>query len=107
VGALAGLKKSAADSAPPAATLSRITEPPSSDGGEPPGPGAGETPLPVETKMRPEPSDMRPPPPSQMPAWVSVRPASSVHSVTAWLEVLTPATYPMYGEKSQYEPNDM
>jgi hypothetical protein len=74
---------------------SRTTDSASWPGGLPPGPGAGETPLPEVRKIRPGPSDTSPPLLCQMPAWLLVTPASSVHSVElALLARSTAATYP-------------
>ena len=50
-------------------------------GGEDPGPGAGETPLPVATMMRPAPSDTKPPPLCQTPAPSLDDPPSVDHMV--------------------------
>ncbi len=57
-----------------------------------PGPGAGETPLPVATMIRPGPSETRPPPDCQMPPSALDLPASVDQSVDiAGVVVLTPA----------------
>ena len=75
-------------------TASRITDSASCPGGEVPLPGAGEMPLPEVTKIRPDPSDITPPPPSQMPASLSLTPDSSVHRVIALVVTFTPDTNP-------------
>ena len=93
-GALRGLKKSLAVMAPPEPAASRTTASPSWPGGLVPGPGGGDTPLPVEMKIRPGPSDISPPPDCQMPPSWPVTPASSVHSRTALVAKLTLARYP-------------
>jgi len=62
-------------------------------------------PLPEVTKIRPEPSDITPPPPCQMPAWSSATPDSSVHRVCALVAIFTPETNPVYGWWSQWDPN--
>ena len=89
---LVGLKKSFAVSDPSALTCSRITDSASVPGGLVPGPGAGETPLPVATMIRPGPSETRPPPDCQMPPSALDLPASVDHSVDiAGVVVFTPA----------------
>ena len=70
-----------------------------------PGPGGGETPFPVETMIRPGPSDISPLPPCQMPASLSVTPVSSPHSVVALVLTFTPSTNPVHGLWSQCDPN--
>ncbi len=98
VGALAGLKKSAVDRLWSALTCRRTTD---SDrvpcgvtpGWVRPGPGAGLMPLPVARKIRPEPSDISPPPDCQMPPPWLLEPTSVAHiEVSAALVVLTPTT---------------
>ena len=90
-----GLKKSFAVSEPSPLTCRRITDSARVPGGLVPGPGAGETPLPVATMIRPGPSETRPPPDCQMPAMPLLRPASVDHSVVICADVVrTPAMYP-------------
>ncbi len=92
LGALAGLKKSCALSAPVVAFgCSRTTDSASWPGGLSPGPLAGEMPLPEVKKIRFGPSDMSPPSLCQMPAWSSLTPASSVHRVD-WVGVASTFT---------------
>ena len=73
---------------------SRTTDSASWPGGLSPGPLAGEMPLPEVKKIRPDPSDIRPPSLCQMPAWSSLTPASSVHRVAliGRCSTSTPAT---------------
>ena len=95
MGAFAGLKKSFAVSAPVVGFgASRTVDSASWPGGLLPGPLAGEMPLPEVKKIRPAPSDTSPPWLCQMPAWSSLTPASSVHSVvlTGVCSTFTPAT---------------
>ena len=95
-GALVGLKKSLADRVPLVLTASRTTDSASWPGGDVPLPLGGEMPLPEVRKIRPDPSDMSPPPLCQMPAWSGATPFSSVHRVNLCVDVdtFTPATYP-------------
>src|SRR5215813_5440794 len=92
--ALAGLKKSCAASVPSARTPSRTTDWDKFVGGALPGPSAAVTPLPVDRKMRPAPSETSPPPACQMPDMKLFGPLWSDHIVTCWLVTLTPATQP-------------
>src|SRR5215470_18147761 len=90
LGALLGLKKSWAFSDPSDCGCSRITDSASWPGGLPPGPFGGEMPLPEATQIRPDPSDMTPPPLCQMPPFSLVTPDSSTQRVVALVEVFTP-----------------
>ncbi len=92
VAALLGAKKSCADMVPSLFTPRRTTASASWPGGWDPGPGAGEMPLPVESRIRPGPSEARPPPPCQMPAMPLAAESSVAHRVVARVVVLTPST---------------
>src|SRR4051794_39091849 len=76
---LAGLKKDAALRLPLLLTWRRTTDSARVAGGESPALGAGETPLPVATMMRPGPSETSPPPDCQIPASAKEEPASVDH----------------------------
>src|SRR6266516_2138939 len=92
-GAFDGLKKSFADSVPSEPTDSRMTDSASWAGGLLPGPFGGEMPLPEATMIRPDPSDMTPPPLCQMPPFLLAPPTSSAQSVVVpGLPTLKPAT---------------
>ena len=92
LGALLGLKKSCGFSDPSGCGCSRMTDSASWPGGLLPGPFGGEMPLPEATKIRPDPSDMIPPPLCQMPPFSSLTPFSSAQRVVALVEMFTPAT---------------
>ena len=92
-GALEGLKKSCGVSAPVVGFGdSLITDSASGPGGLLPGPFGGEMPLPEVTKIRPDPSDMTPPPLCQMPPFSLLTPVSSAQRAVAFVEVFTLAT---------------
>lgn len=92
-GALDGLKKSCGVSAPVVVFGdSLITDSASWPGGLLPGPFGGEMPLPEVTKIRPDPSDMTPPPLCQMPPFSLLTPDSSAQRVVAFVAVFTPPT---------------
>ncbi len=105
VAALLGLKKSCALMLPSPDTASRTTDSDSSPGGLEPGAGGGVTPLPVDTRIRPAPSETGAPPLIQIPALPSPEASSVAHSFIARVEVFTPTTKPTYGPWSQCEPN--
>src|SRR5215212_7268975 len=96
IAAFHGLKKSCAEMVPSPATPSRTTDCESCCGTGEPGPLGAVTPLPLATKIRPGPSDIRPPPPCQIPDPVLVAPTSSDQRSTARVLMLTPATQPTY-----------
>jgi hypothetical protein len=74
-------------------TCRRTTDSASVPGGLVPGPGGGETPLPVANMIRPDPSDTRPLPDCQMPASALEWPASVDQSADICaVVVFTPAT---------------
>ncbi len=72
-----------------------------------PGPFSGEepspAPLPVAMKIRPEPSETRPPPLIQTPAFCEAEPDSVDQRVSLRVLVLTPATVPTYVPSPQSE----
>src|ERR1700710_359723 len=78
---LAGLKNERGDRLPLLFTCSRTTDSAKVDGGASPAVGAGETPLPVATTIRPGPSETSPPPGCQIPASAEEEPASVDHIV--------------------------
>lgn len=92
IGALLGLKKSWADIVPSLLTPSRTTDSASWPGGFEPGPGAGETPFPVESRIRPGPSETRPPPLIQMLTMPLAEESSEAHRVLLRVVVFTPST---------------
>src|SRR5215471_7140530 len=79
--ALDGLKKSWACSDPSDYGCSQITDSANWPGGLPPGPFGEEMPFPEATKIRPDPSDMIPPPLCQMPPFSLLTPFSSTQRV--------------------------
>jgi hypothetical protein len=97
-----GAKKSVALSEPSAWTFRRTTDSPRLDGGFVPGAGGGAPPLPVLSRMFPEPSEVSPAPDCQMPA--PSPDATETQRALIAPAVETPNTHPCQGGTSQWEP---